>query len=175
MTTEQLAIVVPASVAVLTVWMTVRHQAKVNRQNLDSQRKLAIQERVRATYEDMLHMVNWVMEVVDVTQPVFEYEGMEKPETPDIDRVRAVQAKIGVHGSPEVKEILQRWIKRRNEFFVEADLLDAMREAERRGREVEKSYGQSVPAKWREVADTRRELHGLVRELEDAVSTEMRA
>lgn len=71
MTTEQLAIVVPALVAIVTVWIIARTQAKINRQTLGAQRTLAQQERARAAYEDMMHMVRWVMELVNATKPVW--------------------------------------------------------------------------------------------------------
>ncbi len=45
----------------------------------DNQRKLAVQARVASTYEDMLEMVGWQMEVVDATKPIFT---MGKPPEP---------------------------------------------------------------------------------------------
>jgi hypothetical protein len=125
MTTEQLAIVVPAIVALVTVWIIAGTQARINRQTLESQRRLAQQERARAAYEDMLHMVGWVMEIVSATKPILERSG--PPQEPDMERVRSAQAKIAVHGSPEVKALLGSWAKRRNEFFAAAWLLDRMK------------------------------------------------
>ena len=72
MTTEQLAIIVPAIVAIVTVWIIARTQTRIKRQTLESQRRLAQQERARAAYEDMLHMVAWVMEIVSATKPILE-------------------------------------------------------------------------------------------------------
>jgi hypothetical protein len=107
--TELLAIVASAIIAVLTVWITAAFHRKINRQTLESLRTLALQERVRTTYEDMLHTIGWVMELVDAREPIIEYAGSPQPEEPDMERVRMVQARIGVHGSREVKAIIERW------------------------------------------------------------------
>jgi hypothetical protein len=174
MTTEQLAIIVPAIVAMVTVWIIARTQTRINRQTLESQRRLAQQERARAAYEDMLHMVGWVMEIVSATKPILERS--EPPQEPDTERVRSAQARIEVHGSPEVKAILRRWAERRNEFFGAAWLLDRMQDDEQqRGVDVDKSYGQPLVEQWKKVDDIRKELHEMVRELADTANAEMRA
>lgn len=179
MTTEQLAIVVaavvPALVAVVTVWINARTQAGINRQTLESQRRLAQQARAHAAYEDMLHMVGWVMEHVRATKPILGQAGAEPPQEPDMERVRSSQAGIGVHGSPEVKAILGKWAARRQEFFVAAWLLDSMQGDEKRGVDIDKSYGQPIGKQWEKVDDIRKELHEMVQELEDAANAEMRA
>jgi hypothetical protein len=175
MTTEQLAIVVPGAVSLGAVAITAWYQVRINRENLESQRKLALQERVRTTYEDMLHMTGWVMEIVNATKPIMEFKRSEPPQEPDMERVRSVQAKIGVHGSSEVKAILEQWAKLRNTFFSEAWLLDRMQNDEQLGRDVENSYGHPLVDQWKKVDEIRRELHAIVRELEDAANAEMRA
>jgi hypothetical protein len=113
-------------------------------------------------------MINWVMELVDARKPIIEYAGSEPPQEPDMERVRTVQAKIGVHGSREVKATIQKWAKRRNEFFAAAALLDSMQEAERRGVDVDKKYRHPMSAQWKKVRDIRQELHCIVRELDNA-------
>ncbi len=48
----------------------------MTRTTLDPQLRIARDERVQArlatTYEDLLEMVGWVMEIVDATQPILE-------------------------------------------------------------------------------------------------------
>jgi hypothetical protein len=99
MTAEQIAIVAAVFIALINAtW-----QARVHRQTLDSQHKLTVQERTAGTYEDTVHMIRWVMELVDTRKPILEYPGLQPPQEPDIERVRTVQARIGAHGSQEVK------------------------------------------------------------------------
>lgn len=117
MTTAQLAIVVPAVAVIAVAGISAWWQARVNQQNLDAQQKLAVQARVATTYEDMLEMIGWQMEFVSVTKPIFTSgEPPQPPPEPENERKRRVQARIGVHGSPEVKAILERWSKKVNEF-----------------------------------------------------------
>jgi hypothetical protein len=85
-----------------------------------------------------------------------------------------VQARIGVHGSPEVKAVLERWAKKRNEFFNVAWYLDAMQN-DQTTTDVKATYGITLTRQWQKVDATKKELHGIVRELEDAVSAELRA
>ena len=87
MTTEQLAIVIPAAtallLALLTFWYqrgltkeTLEHQANLTRQTLDHELALArdkgAQERKADTYVQMLEMFEGIMEIVNATQPIME-------------------------------------------------------------------------------------------------------
>jgi hypothetical protein len=180
MTTEQLAIIVPAgalvAVAFINAWWQARiskqaldSQEQTNKQTLESQEKRDVRARVAGVYENMLEMVGWNMEVVNATKPVI---GEEKPPAePDLERVRRVQARIGVHGSREVKDILERWAKRRQEFYADAWLLDRMQKE----HGDPKKYGLRMAEQWKKVVEGRTQLHAMVRELEDAVSAELRA
>lgn len=178
MTTAQLAIVVPAIAVVAVAAINAWWQARINQQNLDNQRKLAVQARVASTYEDLLEVVGWQMEVVDVTKPIFtKGQPPEPPPKPENEHLRRVQARIGVHGSPEAKAILERWAKKRTEFFNDAWLLDAMQND--RGLKLpsdeKETYGVTLSDQWKQVEASKKELHGIVRELEDAISSELRA
>jgi hypothetical protein len=168
---EQLAIAVTGLVALVSTGGLVWN----NRQTLSTQRTLALQERVATRYEDMMHAINWVMEIVDETKPIVGYSGQEPPKPPELERLRDVQAKIDVHGSPEVREILDRWAELRREFFTEASLLDSMQEHEKQGVDVEAQYGKPPGEQWKKIVDTRRELHDVVAELREAASAEVRA
>jgi hypothetical protein len=102
-------------------------QARIHKQDLDHQRKVALQARITGAYEEMLVMVGWQMEVVDVTKPIWsEREPPEPPAEPDKETIRRVQARIGLHGSPEAKQILERWVAVRNTFFGDAWNLNRM-------------------------------------------------
>ena len=73
------------------------------------------------------------------------------------------------------KAILGKWAARRQEFFAAAWLLDSMQGDETLGIDIDKSYGQPIVEQWKKVDDIRKELHEMVRELEDAANAEMRA
>lgn len=131
--------------------------------------------RIAATYEELLEMVGWRMEVVDATKPIFTVgEPPEPPPKPEDERIRKVQARIGAHGSKEVKAILERWAKRRNEFFTDAWYLDAIQN-DRTSTDAKATYGITLTDQWQKVEADRKDLHGIVRELEDVVSAELRA
>lgn len=173
MTTEQLAIVVPALVAIVTVWIIARTQAKINRQTLGAQRTLAQQERARAAYEDMMHMVRWVMELVNATKPVWEEAGSEQPQQPEMERVRSAQARIDVHGSPKVKAILG--MNAAMISLLRLGFSTACKTIKKRGVDIDKSYGHSIVDQWKKVDEIRKELHEKVQELADTAYAEMRA
>lgn len=187
MDVQELAIIVPAAAAVLiaivnAIWQasitrkTLDHQASITQKTLDHQRTSARDERVQAriasTYEDMLDTVGWVMEIVDATQPIME-PGPKPPEEPDPERIRRVQARIGAHGSREVKAILERWVRARVAFFVDADTLQAMR-ALPEGVDPQIQFGVRLGEQFQKIHERRKELHGIVRELEDRVNEELR-
>jgi len=200
MSIEALAIIVPAvavvAVAVISLihqgrvtGRTLDHQADLNRATLDHQAALSeatldhqrqiarderVQERIASTYVEMLEMLDWIMGIVNATQPIME-PGPESPPEPDTETVRGGQARIGAFGSPEVKEIIYtRWIPTRNEFFAEAGQLAVMRKAQDVGRDVQADYGLSVGSQYMKVDGLRRRLHGIVRELEDRANEELR-
>lgn len=54
-------------------------------------------------------------------------------------------------------------------------LLDSMQGDEKRGIDIDKSYGQPIVEQWKKVDAIRKELHEMVQELEDAANAEMRA
>jgi len=188
-TTDALAIIVPGSTAVLlagiTIWYqrwltnrTLGQQAELTQKALDHERTIAreqrVQERIASTYVETLEMLDWIMGIVNATQPIME-PGPESPPEPDTEKVRHVQARIAAFGSPEVKEIVyKRWIPARNEFFAEADQLALMRKAQDEGRDVDAQYGLSIGAQYMKVDGLRRKLHEIVRELEDRVNEELR-
>ncbi|MGQ0668298.1 MAG: hypothetical protein ACT4PO_01255 [Actinomycetota bacterium] len=179
MSTAQVAIVVPALVAVALAVINVLYQLKLNRQTLDHQQKLAVQARVASTYEDMLELVGHTMETVNATKPIFVMgQPPEPPEELDKSLIRKVQARIGVHGSPEVKAILERWSKGTSEFHVEAWKLNEMQGAEQRSMkpsEIKENWGRFPSEQWQVVEGKRKDLHATVRDLEEAVTSEMRS
>jgi hypothetical protein len=178
MSTAQLAIVVPALVAVALAVVNVVYLLRLNRQTLDHQQKLAVQGRVASTYEDMLDLVGHTMETVNATKPIFVIgQPPEPPEELDSALIRKVQARIGVHGSPDVKAILECWSKGTSGFFAEAWKLNEMQGAAQRMKpsEIKENWGLFPSDQWQVVEGTRKELHAIVRELEDAVSSEMRS
>jgi hypothetical protein len=178
-TTGQLAVLVPSVVAVALAVMNMIYQLKLNRQNLDHQRKLAIQERISSTYEDMLELVGHTMETVNATKPILVVgEPPQPPEELETDLIRKVQARIGVHGSAEIKTILERWSKGTSEFYLEAWKLNEMQGAAQRSMkpsEIKENWGRFPTEQWQAVEGKRMNLHAVVRELEDAVSSEMRS
>ena len=188
MSTEQLAIVVPAVVTVVVslslAYMNIRwqrditqetlnHQERINRDNHAHESKLAVQARVAGAYEEMMEMVHWQMDMVDATKPILASGDSKPPDEPGSERIRKVQARVNVHGSQDVKAVLQRWADRRNEFFADAWLLDHMQNSQ--GVNIEADYGITLSDQWRKVEGGRRELHDLVRDLADAASAELRA
>lgn len=178
MTTAQLAIVIPAIAVVAVAGINAWWQARVNQQSLDNQRKLAIQARVASTYEDMMEMVHWQMDVVDATKPIFtKGSPPEPPPQPETEHLRKVQARIGVHGSREVKAVLERWAKKRTEFFSDAWYLDTMQNdaSLNRPSDAKANYGVTLSEQWQKVDASKKSLHAVVRELEDAISSELRA
>lgn len=178
MSATELAIVVPAVAVVAVAGVNALWQARINQQTLDHQTKLEVQKRVAATYEDMLEMVGWQMEVVDATKPIFTMgDPPAPPPKPETEHIRKVQARIGVHGSPQAKAILERWAKTRNEFFNDAWYLDEMQNGRTPGKpsDLKAAYGVTLTGQWQKVDAAKKRLHGTVRELEEAVSSELRA
>ena len=178
MSTTDLAIVVPAVAVVAVAGINAMWQARITQQTLEHQTKLEIQRRVAATYEDALEMVGWQMEIVDATKPIFTMgDPPSPPAKPEMEHIRKVQARIGVHGSPQAKSILERWSKKANEFFSDAWLLDEMQNDRMRAKpsDLKAAYGATLTEQWQKVDVAKKELHGIVRELEDAVSSELRA
>jgi hypothetical protein len=174
-TTEQLAIVVPAAVVAAVAGINAWWQVRINQQTFDHQTKLAVQTRVAATYEDMLEMVGWQMEAIEATKPMIMMGDPPEPPPPppETDRIRKVQARIGVHGSRDVKAVLGRWAKRRNEFFNDAWYLDRIQHDQ--SSRTKADYGVTLSEQWHKVETARVDLREIVRELEDAVSSELRA
>lgn len=80
-----------------------------------------MQARIGATYENMLELVGHTMETINATKPMAV---MGKPPVPpepaDEERIRKIQARIGVHGSPDAKKILERWSRGCHQFYVDA-------------------------------------------------------
>jgi hypothetical protein len=70
---------------------TLEHQANLTRQTLDHELTLArdkrVQERRSDTYVQMLEMFDWIMEIVNATQPIME-PGPPPPPVPDAKAVR---------------------------------------------------------------------------------------
>src|SRR5207247_6940824 len=99
------------------------------------------------------------------------------PEAPDTDRIRKMQARIGVHAGRKVKDIVERWAKRRNEFFIDAWYLDGMQNdpmpSSTTAEEFETRWGIKLGDQWAKVEGDRKDLHALVREIEDAVNFEL--
>lgn len=192
MSTEQLAIVAPLVTAVLlagvSAWnqlkvtqATLDSQGQVTKDTLESQRTLAVQDRIATMYEDLLEMVGHTMETVNATKP-FAYFG-KPPEPPlpvDQERIRRIQARVGVHGSPEAKEILERWSRGCSQFYNDVWYLDTIQNEEQnrpgvKPSDIKASYGVTKQEQWQRVEAQRAALHKVVRELEDAVNSEMRA
>jgi uncharacterized FlaG/YvyC family protein len=201
MSTEQLAVIVPSVTAIVVLvgnlvyqrWLTrasLDQQAKVTQKTLDQQalvtqkaldhertiaRDQRVQERIANTYEDMLMMLDLVMEIVRATQPILE-PGPAPPPEPDPQDLRRVQARIGAHGSEELKRIIyERWIPERNAFFSAASYLAAIRQAHDGGRNAEEVYGVSMGAQYQVVQGHREQLEVIVRDLEEQVNRELRA
>ena len=188
MTTEQLAIIIPAATALLLALLTsyqrgltketLKHQANLTRQTLDHELALArdqgAQERKADTYVQMLEMIEWTMEIVNATQPIME-SGPPSPPEPDGDAIRPVQARIAAYASPEVEAMIyEQWIPARNEFFDAARYLAVMRKAQDQGRNVEADFKIGVAGQYMKVDDHRKRLHGIVRDIEDRVNDELR-
>jgi hypothetical protein len=179
MTTEQLAIIVPGVSVVLVAGIGAWWQVQINKQTVDHQAKLAFQARVASVYEELLEMIGWQMEAVDATKPIITMgEPSKPPEAPDTDRIRKVQARIGVHAGRKVKDIVERWARRRNEFFIDAWYLDGMQNdhvpSSMTNEEFETRWGIKLGDQWAKVDGDRKDLHALVREIEDAVNAELR-
>lgn len=189
-TSQQLAIIVPSATAVLVLagnlwyqrWLTqktLEQQALVTQATLDHERAMKrderVQDRIAGTYEEMLEMTDWVMEIVRATHPILE-PGPEPPSEPDTETVRRVQARIGAHGSPEVKAIIyQEWIPTRNSFFAAASYLTQVRAVESAGRNVKDQFGVTMGEQYQIVQGFREQLDAIIRRLEDRVNAELRA
>jgi hypothetical protein len=193
-TTEQLAIIVPAVAAVLiallNIWYqrgltneTLAHQANLTRQTLDHTLSLTtdmrVQERRSDTYVQMLEMLDWIMEIVNATQPVME-PGPPPPPEPDAKVIRPTQARIAAFASPEVKAMIyEQWIPTRNEFFLEADHFRAMRQREMNsnpGRTtIEAPSRKRIASQYQVVDDLRKKLRQIVLDIENQVSDELRS
>jgi hypothetical protein len=189
MTTEQLAIIIPAAtallLALLTFWYqrgltkeTLEHQANLTRQTLDHELALArdkgAQERKADTYVQMLEMFEGIMEIVNATQPIME-SGPPSPPEPGSEAIRPVQARIAAYASPEIRAMIyEQWIPARNEFFRAARDLAVMRRAQEQGRHVEADFTISVAGQYMKVDDLRKRLYGIVRDIEDRVNDELR-
>jgi hypothetical protein len=189
MDTNALAIIVPGATAVLlagiSVWYqrwltnkTLGQQAELTQKTLDHERTIArdqrVHERVADTYVQMLEMFDWIMEIVIATQPILE-PGPVAPPEPDSEALRPVQARIAAWASPEVKAMIYgQWIPVRNEFFAAAVYLATMRQAQDQGREVEADYGISVGRQYLKVDALRKQLHGIVRDIENRANEELR-
>ncbi|MEX1262711.1 MAG: hypothetical protein WEE66_02055 [Actinomycetota bacterium] len=186
MTTAQLAIIASTLTAIAALAFSARQQkraldaqAATHERTLAHETKLARLDRITGPYEAMLELVGHTMETVNATKPILVLgEPPQPPEELDTERIRKVQARIGVHGSPEVKAILEHWSKGTSLFYVEAWKLNEMQGAEQRSMkpsEIKENWGLFPTAQWQVVEAKRKELHAIVRELEDAVSAEMRS
>lgn len=71
--------------------------------------------------------------------------------------------------------ISERWIPIQSEFYVAAEQLAIMRKAQDAGRIVEHDFGVSVGGQYQKVDGLRKQLHAIVRELEDRVNEELRS
>lgn len=79
---------------------------------------------------------------------------------------------------PGGKAILERWTRGTSEFYVEAWKLNEMQGAEQRSMkpsEIKENWGRFPSEQSQVVEGKRKELHATVRELEEAVSSEMRS
>jgi hypothetical protein len=124
MDTNALAIIVPGATAVVLAGISVWYQAWLTNRTLKQQAELAhktfdhehaiaredrVQQRRTDTYVAMLEMFDWVMEIVNATQPIME-PGPPSPPEPDSEALRPIQAKIAAFASPEVKAMIyERW------------------------------------------------------------------
>lgn len=189
MNTDALAIIVPGATAVLlagiSIWYqrwltdkTLGQQAELTQKTLDHERTIArdqrVHEHVADTYVQMIEMFDWIMEIVNATQPILE-PGPVAPPEPASEALRPVQARIAAYASPEVKRMIyEQWIPVRNNFFAAAIYLATMRQAQDQGREVEAAYGISVASQYMKVDALRKQLHGVVRDIEDRANEELR-
>lgn len=176
MSTATVAILVPAIAAVLLAGLNIRYQLRLSQQSIDSQHKLALQGRISTVYEDLLDLVGLSMEIVDATKPAMTIGSPPPvPAQAQDEHIRRVQARVGVHGSPACKKILERWSRRIREFFLDAQLLDQIQQAQgMTSSQIKSTYGANSAEQWQKVEQARKDLHGLVRELEDAISSEVR-
>lgn len=196
MTTAQLAIIVPAVAAVLiallNIWYqrgltneTLAHQANLTRQTLDhtltQTTDLRVQERRSDTYVQMLEMLDWIMEIVDATQPVIG-PGPPPPPEPDAKLMRPTQARIAAFASPEVRAMIhEQWIPTRTEFFIEADNLRALRQREANSNSnpgtttLDALGGKRIVGQYEVVDDLRKRLRQVVRDIESQVSDELQS
>ncbi len=196
MTTAQLAIIVPAVAAVLiallNIWYqrgltneTLAHQANLTRQTLDhtltQTTDLRVQERRSDTYVQMLEMLDWIMEIVDATQPVIG-PGPPPPPEPDAKLMRPTQARIAAFASPEVRAMIhEQWIPTRTEFFIEADNLRALRQREANSNSnpgtttLDALGGKRIVGQYEVVDDLRKRLRQVVHDIESQVSDELQS
>lgn len=196
MTTAQLAIIVPAVAAVLiallNIWYqrgltneTLAHQANLTRQTLDhtltQTTDLRVQERRSDTYVQMLEMLDWIMEIVDATQPVIG-PGPPPPPEPDAKLMRPTQARIAAFASPEVRAMIhEQWIPTRTEFFIEADNLRALRQREANSNSnpgtttLDALGGKRIAGQYEVVDDLRKRLRQVVHDIESQVSDELQS
>ena len=194
MTTAQLAIIVPAVAAVLiallNIWYqrgltneTLAHQANLTRQTLDHTltltRDMHVQERRSDTYVQMLEMLDWIMEIVNATQPVIK-PGPPPPPEPEAKVIRPTEARIAAFASHEVKAMIrEQWIPTRNEFFLEADNLRAMRQRETNSNPgtttIDALSGKRIAGQYEVVDDLRKKLHHIVLDIENQVTDELQS
>jgi len=173
--TEQLAILVPAALVIALAYLnfrwqrditkqTLEHQERINRDNDAHESKLAVQARAASTYEDMMEMVHWQMDIVDETKPIMSRSDAEPSNRPTDQRAHPQRA--GPHQRSRQPGGQGSWngsAEHRNDFFNDARYLDAMQNSH--SQNMKADYGITLSDQWRKVDGA---LQNLVRELADA-------
>jgi hypothetical protein len=107
------------------------------------------------------------VERVDATERLWESAAEpEPPELPDPEEWRAMQARLGTHGSPEVANAYREFSDAIRDFFERVNEVRMIRQAFAKG-DLAESAGR--------MEDARRNVREMLRKLERLVSDELAA
>jgi hypothetical protein len=124
-------------------------------------------ERRAPVYEQTLTLLYPWVERVDATERLWKSAAEpEPPELPDPEEWRAMQARLGAHGSPEVSDAYREFSDAISDFFERVNEMRMIRQAFAEG-DLAESAGR--------MEDARRNVRGMLRKLERLVSEELAA
>jgi hypothetical protein len=160
--TAKVSVIATAAIAGGTIWSGARQSARARAHERSMAAHARTQEQIESVYVDLMAFLHTVELIMARTKPTFSPQP-DPPAWPD-ESERLLQARVSALASEEVRALLLKWEKPRTKFWLNAGLIDDLRETDESPREARKDLNAA-----------RKEASEVVNEIIVQVNTELRA
>ena len=172
--TVAVSIVGNVAVAGVAIWALLAQTRNADR---DRQHDLVLrrQERRSGAYVELMTALHRLQVGVERTSPIFvSGEPPEPPAAITDEESWHLSALADVVASEDVRDLIQQWQKKTNEFYSEVWLLRQVQQREGiRASEVEAEYGVTSHQQWMKLQAIREELRTDLRAIGDRARAEL--